>query len=394
MSVSQQDSAGTDVAPSSVTETEQSITDPAAEGQPRRTRVAIVFGGRSSEHTISCATAGSVLAHIDRERYDVVPIGITRDGRLVLQADDPAPLALELMPEVTGGDAVQLPTSSGSREFTATDASGAVRSLGHVDVVLPILHGRFGEDGTLQGMLDLIDLPYAGNGVLASAVAMDKHFAKTVLEHAGIAVAPWMTVSRQEWATDPEAVRARLAEFAMPVFVKPARAGSSVGVSRVASADAFDAAMELALAEDTRALVEAGVSGREIEVGVLGGHGLDRARASLPGEIVLDEGTFYDFDAKYRGLPTARTVCPADLDEATISALQRTAVEAFEAIDGSGLARVDFFVSPEHGIVLNEVNTMPGFTSISMFPVVWEASGIAYGDLITELIELGLQAER
>ncbi|SDR76789.1 D-alanine--D-alanine ligase family protein [Agrococcus carbonis] len=360
----------------------------------RKTRVALLFGGRSSEHTISCATAGSVLAHIDRDRYEVVPIGITRDGRFVLQADDPAPLALDRVPEVTGGDAVQLPESSSSRALVATDASGAVRELGDVDIVFPILHGRFGEDGTVQGLLELIDVPYVGNGVLSSAVAMDKHFAKTVLEHAGIRVAPWMTVSRQEWAADPDAVRARLGDFPMPVFVKPARAGSSVGVSRVASVLDFDRAMDVALAEDTRALVEAGVSGREIEVGVLGGHHGDRPRASLPGEIVLDEGTFYDFDAKYRGLPTARTECPADLDEATIRALQETAIHAFEAIDGAGLARVDFFVSPEHGIVLNEVNTMPGFTAISMFPVVWEASGIAYGDLITELIELGLQEER
>jgi len=362
--------------------------------QTRRTRVALLFGGRSSEHAISCATAGSVLAHIDRDRYEVVPIGIARDGRLVLQDDDPTPLALERMPEVAEGDAVQLPASSASRTLTATDASGAVRELGEVDILFPILHGRFGEDGTLQGMLELVDLPYVGNGVLASAVAMDKHFAKTVLEHAGIRVAPWMTVSRAEWAADPEAVRRRLGDFPLPVFVKPARAGSSVGVSRVGTVFELDRAMELALAEDSRVLVEAGVSGREIEVGVLGGRGGERARASLPGEIVLDEGTFYDFDAKYRGLPTARTECPADLDRATIEALQATAIHAFEAIDGSGLARVDFFVSPDHGIVLNEVNTMPGFTSISMFPVVWEASGIAYRDLITELIELGVGAER
>ena len=375
-------------------ETDATRTSEPTGAPARRTRVALLFGGRSSEHSISCATAGSVLAHIDRERYDVIPIGITRDGRLVLQADDPAPLALERVPEVTAGDAVQLPGSSGSRALTAVDASGAVRQLGDVDIVFPILHGRFGEDGTVQGMLDLVDLPYVGNGVLASAVAMDKHFAKTVLEHAGIRVAPWMTVSRHEWRSDPDAVRARLGDFPLPVFVKPARAGSSVGVSRVGTVFDFDRAMDLALAEDTRALVEAGVSGREIEVGVLGGRDGARARASLPGEIQLDEGTFYDFDAKYRGLPTARTVCPAELDDATIAALQDTAIHAFEAIDGSGLARVDFFVSPEHGIVLNEVNTMPGFTSISMFPVVWQASGIAYGDLITELIELGLQEQR
>ncbi|MCH1882503.1 D-alanine--D-alanine ligase [Agrococcus sp. ARC_14] len=368
---------------------------PAQDAEPtRKTRVALLFGGRSSEHTISCATAGSVLEHIDRDRFEVVPIGITREGRFVLQADDPAALALERVPEVTGGEAVLLPDSSTSRAITVTDASGAVRQLVDVDIVFPILHGRFGEDGTVQGMLDLMDVPYVGNGVLASAVAMDKHFAKTVIEHAGIKVAPWMTVSRHEWATDREAVRARLGDFPMPVFVKPARAGSSVGVSRVGTIVEFDAAMALALAEDTRVLVEAGVSGREIEVGVLGGHDGDRPRASLPGEIVLDEGTFYDFDAKYRGLSTARTECPADLDDATVQALQQAAIHAFEAIDGSGLARVDFFVSPEHGIVLNEVNTMPGFTSISMFPVVWQASGIGYGELITELIELGLQADR
>jgi D-alanine-D-alanine ligase len=360
----------------------------------RKTRVALLFGGRSSEHLISCATAGSVLAHIDRERYDVVPIGIARDGRFVLQADDPAPLALERSPEVVGGDAVLMPTTSDSRALTAVDAAGALRELGEVDVVFPILHGRFGEDGTVQGMLDLVDIPYVGNGVLSSAVAMDKHFAKTVLEHVGIRVAPWMTVSRGEWAREPEAVRARLDGFPFPVFVKPARAGSSVGVSRVDSVLDFDRAMEGALAEDTRALVEVGVAGREIEVGVLGGRDGGRPRASLPGEIVLDEGTYYDFDAKYRGTPTARTECPADLDEATVRALQDTAIRAFEAIEGAGLARIDFFVSPEHGIVLNEINTMPGFTSISMFPVVWEASGIAYTDLITELIELGLEEQR
>lgn len=359
-----------------------------------RIRVALLFGGRSSEHAISCATAGSVLSHIDRTRFEVVPIGITRAGRFVLQKDDPAPLALDASPEVVSGDTVVFPSASDSRLLTAVDAAGSARELGEIDVVFPILHGRFGEDGTVQGMLDLVDLPYVGNGVLASAVAMDKHFAKTVLEHAGIRVAPWMTVSRSEWARDPQSVRARLGDFPFPIFVKPARAGSSVGVSRVDSVLDFDRAMEIALAEDSRALVEVGVHGREVEVGVLGGRDGARARASLPGEIVLDEGTFYDFDAKYRGTPTARTTCPADLDDETTKALQQTAIHAFEAIEGSGLARVDFFVSPEHGIVLNEINTMPGFTAISMFPVVWEASGISYGDLITELIELGLREDR
>jgi D-alanine-D-alanine ligase len=359
-----------------------------------RIRVALLFGGRSSEHSISCATAGSVLAHIDRDRYDVVPIGITRSGALVLQADDPEALALAGMPEVTGGDRVLLPTTTDSRELTAIDEAGRSRSLGEVDVVFPILHGRFGEDGTVQGLLELAGLPYVGNGVLASAVGMDKHFTKTVLAHAGIAVAPWVTVQRREWEADPEAIRTRLGDLTMPLFVKPARAGSSVGVSRVTSLIDLDGAMREAFAEDSRVLIEAGCPGREVEVAVLQGRDGGMPRASLPGEIVLRPGEFYDFDAKYVDPDRARVVCPADLDEQTLHAVQRTAIRAFEAIEGSGLARVDFFVSDEHGVVVNEINTMPGFTTISMFPLAWGATGIGYGDLITELVELGRTEER
>ncbi|MFJ6112953.1 D-alanine--D-alanine ligase family protein [Agrococcus sediminis] len=360
---------------------------------PTKTRVALLFGGRSSEHSISCATAGSVLRHLDRERFEPIVVGIAPDGAWTLWDGDPAELTLEAMPVVAdNGTRVRLPQVAGERTLTVEDASGT-RTV-PVDIVFPILHGPFGEDGTVQGALELAGLPYVGNGVLASAVGMDKHFTKTVLEHAGIRVAPWMTISRADWARDPDAVRARLGDFPMPVFVKPARAGSSVGVSRVASVLEFDRAMETALAEDTRALVEAGVSGREIELGVLAGRAGAMPRASLPGEIELDEGRFYEFDLKYRGGEGARVVCPAEVDDETLAALQTTAIRAFEAIEGAGLARVDFFVSPEHGIVVNEINTMPGFTSISMFPVVWEATGIAYGDLITELIELGLQEQR
>ena len=359
-----------------------------------RIRVALLFGGRSSEHSISCATAGSVLAHIDRDRYEVVPIGITRSGALVLQDDDPEALALANMPEVAGGDRVLLPTTTDSRELTAIDAAGVSRSLGSVDVVFPILHGRFGEDGTVQGLLELAGLPYVGNGVLSSAVGMDKHFTKTVLAHAGIAVAPWITVQRREWEADPQAIRSRLGDLTMPLFVKPARAGSSVGVSRVTSLMDLDGAMREAFAEDSRVLIEAGCPGREVEVAVLQGRDGDLPRASLPGEIVLRPGEFYDFDAKYVDPDRAQVVCPADVDDATLRALQQTAIRAFEAIEGSGLARVDFFVSDEHGVIVNEINTMPGFTTISMFPLAWGATGIGYGDLITELVELGRVEER
>ena len=374
------------------------MTDPtdaaSIEAEPvQRLRVALLFGGRSSEHSISCATAGSVLRHLDGERFEPVVVGITPDGVWTLWDGDPAELTLEAMPVVAdNGSRVRLPQVAGEGSLDVEDASGR-RSI-PIDIVFPILHGPFGEDGTLQGALELAGMPYVGNGVLASAVGMDKHYTKTVLEHAGIRVAPWMTVSRGEWLRDADAVRARLGDFAMPVFVKPARAGSSVGVSRVASVLDFDRAMDVALAEDARALVEAGVSGREIELGVLAGRDGGLPRASLPGEIELDAGRFYDFDLKYLGGEGVRVICPAELDPETLAGLQTTAIRAFEAIEGAGLARVDFFVSPDHGIVVNEINTMPGFTSISMFPVVWEASGIAYGDLITELIELGLQEQR
>lgn len=370
--------------------------EPGQQPEPaRRIRVVLLFGGRSSEHSISCATAGSVLRHLDRERFEPVVIGITPEGAWTLWDGDPAELTLEAMPVVAdNGTRVRLPQTAGKGVLRVDGPDGAEAAEVPVDVVFPILHGPFGEDGTVQGALELAGLPYVGNGVLASAVGMDKHFTKTVLEHAGIRVAPWMTVSRGEWRREPDAVRARLGDFPMPVFVKPARAGSSVGVSRVASLLDFDRAMETALAEDSRALVETGVRGREVELGVLSGRDGGIPRASLPGEIELDEGRFYDFDLKYRGGDGARVVCPAQLDDETIAGLQATAIRAFEAIEGAGLARVDCFVSPEHGIVVNEINTMPGFTAISMFPVVWEASGIAYGDLITELIELGLQEQR
>ena len=358
--------------------------------------VVLLFGGRSSEHTISCATAGGVLSAIDRDKYRVIPVGITRDGAFTLQPDDADRFRLNpsAMPQVDDdGSRVHWPTSARSRELTVTDAAGQTTSLGDVDVVFPILHGPFGEDGTVQGLLELVGLPYVGNGVLASALGMDKHFTKNALEAAGVAVAPWVTVSRATWTADSSLWRGRAASLGLPVFVKPARAGSSVGVTKVTRAEDLDAALEVAWAEDTKALIEQAVVGREVECGVLSGRAGAPPRVSLAGEIIIEGDGFYDFEAKYLDDSTARLVCPADLREGELLELQRIAARAFEAIGGAGLARVDFFFTGSEFIV-NELNTMPGFTPISMFPKCWEASGMTYPELIDELIELGLETVR
>ncbi|WP_130179098.1 D-alanine--D-alanine ligase family protein [Cryobacterium sp. SO1] len=353
--------------------------------------VALLFGGRSSEHSISCATAGGVLAAIDRDRYAVIPVGITRDGAFVLEDDDPTKFTLSAaaLPEVTdNGSRVLWPDSAASRELTVVDGSGR-RSLGSVDLVFPILHGPYGEDGTVQGMLELVDLPFVGSGVLASALGMDKHFTKTVLQHSGLAVAPWHTVTADDWAETPDQAYAALTELGLPAFVKPARAGSSVGVSRVVSPDQLAEAMAVALAEDDKVLIEAGLVGRELEVAVLQGRPGDPAHASVAGEVVVTGRDFYDFAAKYLDAAGIELVCPANLAAADLAEMQRVAVRAFEAIDARGLARVDFFLTAD-GWVINEINTMPGFTPISMFPSCWLASGYTYPQLIDELIEVAL----
>jgi len=269
------------------------------------------------------------------------------------------------------------------------DGDGTRSSLGAVDIVFPILHGPWGEDGTLQGMLELVGLPYVGSGVLASALGMDKHFTKTVLLQAGIPVAPWRTVSAYEWRTAPEAVRTDADALGLPVFVKPARAGSSVGVTKVSDWSDLDAAMETAFAEDHRVLIEAMVSGREVEIAVLGGRPGEPSRASVAGEIVVNGRDFYDFAAKYLDAPGVDLVCPADLTEAQLGEMRELAVRGFDAIGGEGLARVDFFLT-EVGFVINEINTMPGFTPISMFPRCWQESGLSYPELIDELIQVGI----
>jgi D-alanine-D-alanine ligase len=354
--------------------------------------VAVLFGGRSSEHAISSATAGGVLGAIDRDLYRVIPVGITRDGLFVLEQDDPERFRLdaESLPEVVdNGTRVIWPTGGGDRTLRVRRADGTEQELGEVDAVLPILHGLHGEDGTIQGFLDILGLPYAGGGVLDSAVSMDKHFMKIALQAAGVPVAPWVTVRRARWETQADEVRAEAGKLGYPLFVKPARAGSSVGVSKAGGPDELDEAMRIAFAEDDKALVERGIVGREIEVAMLEGRDGAPARASLPGEIVLTTRDFYDFEGKYLGGDGVDVVCPADLTEEQTEAIRAIGVRVFEAVDGRGLARVDVFLTEDGEVVVNELNTMPGFTPISMFPKCWIASGLSYSELITELIELG-----
>ena len=360
-----------------------------------KTVVAVLFGGRSSEHAISCVTARGVLSAIDQARFEVIPIGITQQGAFTLSTADVSAYSLDAatLPVVAdNGSRIVWPDQAGSRELRVIESgtgesAGQMRSLGNVDVVFPILHGPFGEDGTIQGMLELFDLPYVGSGVLASSLGMDKHFTKTVLEQAGITVAPWRTVTQYDWHTAPERVRSDIEQMNLPVFVKPARAGSSVGVSKVKAWSELADALATAFAHDDRVLVEAAIVGREVECAVLQGRPGEPTRASVAGEIVFTGREFYDFDAKYLGAEGIELVCPADLTAAELADLQAQSIRAFEAIGAAGLARVDFFLT-ETGLVLNEINTMPGFTPISMFPRCWQESGLAYSDLITELIEV------
>ena len=360
-----------------------------------RPRVLLLFGGRSSEHPISCVTAAGVLHAADRQRWDVVPVGVARSGRWSHDELDVASFRLDgdALPEVPEPEA---PVSlralpDGTVELTAADGS----SLGPVDVVFPLLHGPWGEDGTLQGMFESLGLPYVGCGVLASAVGMDKHFMKVAFQAAGLEVGPWETITARDWARDPEAALARAGALAYPLFVKPARAGSSFGITRVTEPAGLRAAVEEARRLDPKVVVEAGIVGREIECAVLDGHGSAAPRASLPGEIVVahDEGEtqFYDFESKYQDTGTTQLSCPAELPEEEIERLRALAIRAFEAVDGSGLGRCDFFFTPDGRWVVNEINTMPGFTPISMYPAMWERTGLSYDDLISELLDLALE---
>jgi D-alanine-D-alanine ligase len=363
---------------------------------PRKPRVAVVFGGRSSEHAISCVSAGSVIAALDPEKYDVIPIGITPDGRWVLESDEPGHLALGPageLPAVTGEKEVALlPGFGASAGLVVHDASDVPTSLGEVDVVFPVMHGPWGQDGTLQGLLELAGVRYVGAGVLSSAVGTDKMYMKLLFSAQGLPVLPWVPVRPGEWERDPAAVSESVSALHYPVFVKPARAGSSLGISRVDSVDELGDAITAAEKYDPKVLIEAAaVEAREVEIGVL--QGLDGAapETSEIAEIRVDAThEFYDFEAKY--LPEQNTALdvPADLEAEVAAKVRSLAVQAFAALDVEGLARVDFFVFPDNRVVVNEVETMPGFTSTSMFPRMWAASGLSYPELVDRLVQLAL----
>jgi D-alanine-D-alanine ligase len=365
---------------------------------PRKPRVAVLFGGRSSEHAISCVTAGSVLAALDPGRYDVVPIGIARDGRWVLASGEADRLAI--------GDDGELPEVDASRPLLSTLQDGAtgalvvhqpgegVRELDRVDVVFPVLHGPWGEDGTVQGLMEMADVRYVGSGVLASAAGMDKHFMKVVLESVGLPVLPYVVVSRDRWHSDAVACRGEIAALGYPVFVKPARGGSSIGISKVDDADDLDEAVAEAQRWDPKVVVEAGAGAgaRELECGVLDGFDHDPPAASPVAEITVHgERVFYDFEAKYLAEESTRIDLPADLGEEVAEEIGRLSVSAFEALECEGLARVDFFLRDDGSLVINEINTMPGFTPTSMFPRMWTEAGMTYAELVDHLVQLALR---
>lgn len=382
--------------PDSVTASGEAAETAGTGAGSSRPRVAVLFGGRSSEHAVSCVTAAGVLDSIDRSKYDVVPVGITRDGQWTLVSADPANWSLrsESLPEVTAGLESVVLSADGSGSDLVAHAEGTLpRSLGRIDVVFPVLHGPFGEDGTLQGMLEMADIRYVGAGVLASAVGMDKHYMKVVFAAAGLTVGPYEVITDRQWQKDAGACLERAAKLQFPLFVKPARAGSSMGITRVAEPSALTAAIEAARLHDPKVVVEAGIIGREIEVAVLQGRGTEDPRTSHPGEIAVQNGNheWYDFDAKYVDGAAAELSCPADLPAAVSERVRVLAAAAFEAVGAEGLSRVDFFYTPGGDLIINEINTMPGFTPVSMYPQMWAKSGLPYTELIDELISLALE---
>jgi D-alanine-D-alanine ligase len=380
-------------------------------------RVGILFGGRSGEHEVSLLSAASVLNAIDKEKYEVVPIGITKDGRWLTAEHAENLLQGKLMlesrnlragdPETTSsaavlarGEAVVVPPEPMHRQSGLvpfqSDAAMLRRASDraiNVDVIFPVLHGTFGEDGTIQGLLELADIPYVGAGVLGSAAGMDKDIMKSLFLAAGIPIVRHVTILRSAWENDPKQVQKRIeSKLIYPVFVKPANLGSSVGISKVHNRKELGPAIEEAAKFDRKIVIEQGVGGkkekaREIECSVLGN---DEPSASVPGEIVPGK-EFYDYTAKYVD-EGSQLIIPAKLTKAQTKRVQDLAIAAFKAVDCSGLARVDFLMDPKTAkIFLNEINTMPGFTAISMYPKLWAASGLAYADLIDQLIQLGIE---
>lgn len=357
--------------------------------RPRKTRVAVVFGGRSPEHAISCVSAGSILAALDPDEFEVVPVGITRSGRWVLTDGNHSQLAIvdRRLPEITAasGTAVVLPADPTGRGLLVLDATDGPRALSDVDVVFPALHGAYGEDGTIQGLLEMAGIPYVGAGVFASAAAMDKEFTKKLAAAEGIPVGDYAVLRAGQSLSESDKER-----LGLPVFVKPSRAGSSYGISKVSDWADLDRAVATAREIDSKVLVEAAIVGREVECGVLEGEHGGSPEASLLAEVRVVSGhEFYDFEAKYLDNSCEYDV-PANLPERVTRQVQEYACRTFTALDCAGLGRADFFVTPELDVYLNEINTMPGFTPTSMFPQMWAATGLEYPKLVARLIRTAL----
>ncbi|MBA3276323.1 MAG: D-alanine--D-alanine ligase [Chloroflexia bacterium] len=362
----------------------------------RKIRIGLIFGGRSAEHDVSLRSALTIMDALDSDKFEVTPIGITRSGNW-LSGGDPMQALTAASPMFHLGDGEDSSTETldagATSALVAQAGSAASASVPRgitetVDIVFPALHGPMGEDGTVQGMLELAGVPYVGSGVLGSAVAMDKAVTKTILEGAGLPQIPWRLVTRKTWRADPAGVTNGVAgSLGFPCFVKPANMGSSVGISKVRGVEELAAAMDLAATHDRRIVIERGIVGREIEIAVLGN---DEPIASVAGEV-RPQGEYYDYNAKYMD-DTAELIIPAPMDPELLVHMQRLAVEAFKALDLAGLARVDFFIERETDrVFINEVNTLPGFTSISMYPLLWAASGVPPGELVERLVRLGLE---
>ena len=353
-------------------------------------RVGVIFGGRSGEHEVSLRSAESVINAMDKSKYEVVPIGITEEGRWLVSGNATALLPQAVMASNSHRQVAIIgdPTKQG---LTRLDEGELASSSEPLDVIFPVLHGTYGEDGTIQGLLEMAGVPYVGCGVLASATGMDKVAMKQLFANAGLTIIEYEWFFRSTWEENPAAVIKRVGRsLGFPVFVKPANLGSSVGISRAADKQQLRDAINDAARYDRKIVVERAVNGREIEVSILGN---EHPTASLPGEIIAGH-EFYDYEDKYID-NASRTEVPAKLPNKMIERIQRDAVRAFQAIDGSGLARVDFFVERKtNRVIINEINTMPGFTSISMYPKLWEASGIPYSELIDRLIQLALERHR
>jgi D-alanine-D-alanine ligase len=381
-------------------------TEGSSVNEQRKIRVAVIFGGRGPEHAVSCMGGGNMLRAIERDKYEVIPVGITRDGRWVLAADEPARLGvtagqLPSVEAVAEPDAQVVPWAD-PRPATASASGQIPHLLGEVDVVLPILHGPFGEDGTIQGLLEMAGVPYVGAGVLASAVSMDKEYMKIIFQARGLPVGPHVVVRERDWppdavdsatdAVDPERKRVldAITELGWPLFVKPARGGSSIGTSRVSDMTQLDAAIENARRCDPKVIVEAAIEGREIECSVLEGLGGAPPDTSLPGQLLVDGGEeFFDFEAKYLDEASGMAI-PAPIPPEHQQEIRRMAALAFEAVSCEGLARVDFFYTPDGQILINEINTIPGLSPASYFHKLWEASGLAFPQLIDRMLQTAL----